>query len=238
MANTYHDQLAGSDLHANKIDATTGTELTTVSQATYDNRWTRQSRGVNTSAPLTGGGSLTTDRTLSIPAASAAVDGYLTAANWIVFNAKQSALGYAPVNKAGDAMSGLLTAPLRDYGGQVYNAKSFGALGDGKQVLDGSMTSGNPILTSTSAGFVSGDVGKIVIVTGAGGLGNGNLLYATIQAYSSATQVTLSSSATHTVSSQSVVWGTNDFASLTSACTAAASKGCTVFMCLSSEKWV
>ncbi len=230
MANTYHDQLTGSDLHANKIDATTGTELTTASQAIYDNRWTRQSRAVNTSAPLTGGGSLTMDRTLSIPPATAAVDGYLTAANWTAFNAKQPALGYTPVNKAGDTMSGLLTAPLRDSGGQVYNAKAFGAVGDGKQVFDGSMASGSPILTSATAGFASGDIGKIVIVTGAGGLGNGSLLYATIQAYISTTQVTLSSSATHTVSSKSVVSGTNDFASLTSACTAAASKGGTVLV--------
>lgn len=39
MANTYHDQLTGSDLHASRLDPTTGTELTVVSQNTYDARW-------------------------------------------------------------------------------------------------------------------------------------------------------------------------------------------------------
>ena len=39
MPNTFHDQLTGSDLHENKIDATTTTELTPASQAKYDLRW-------------------------------------------------------------------------------------------------------------------------------------------------------------------------------------------------------
>jgi hypothetical protein len=39
MANTYHDQLSGNDLHPSKIDPTTGTELTAASQTTYDGRW-------------------------------------------------------------------------------------------------------------------------------------------------------------------------------------------------------
>lgn len=50
------------------------------------------SRLINTTAPLIGGGNLSADRTLSIPAATATVDGYLTAADWVTFNNKTGGL--------------------------------------------------------------------------------------------------------------------------------------------------
>lgn len=45
-------------------------------------------RNINTTAPLTGGGNLSADLTLGIPKATAAVDGYLSAADFATFNAK------------------------------------------------------------------------------------------------------------------------------------------------------
>lgn len=42
MATTSHSNLAEPNLHPNKIDATTGTELTAASESTYDNRWLRR----------------------------------------------------------------------------------------------------------------------------------------------------------------------------------------------------
>ena len=131
MANTYHDQLSGSDLHANKIDATTGTELTAPSQVLYDSRWIRQTCTISTTAPLTGGGSLATDRTISLPPASASQNGYLSSVDWATFNVKQPSLGYTPVNRAGDTMTGSLIAALFDHGGQVFSVRAYGAAGDG-----------------------------------------------------------------------------------------------------------
>lgn len=46
------------------------------------------SRTINTTSPLTGGGDLSVDRTLSMPAASGSVDGYLSASDWTTFNGK------------------------------------------------------------------------------------------------------------------------------------------------------
>jgi hypothetical protein len=43
------------------------------------------SRRVDTTAPLTGGGALTADLTLAIPAASETTDGYLAAADFVRF---------------------------------------------------------------------------------------------------------------------------------------------------------
>jgi hypothetical protein len=42
-------------------------------------------------------------------AATSGSDGYLTSADWSAFDGKQAALGFTPVNKAGDTMTGLLT---------------------------------------------------------------------------------------------------------------------------------
>ncbi len=52
------------------------------------------SRAINTTAPLSGGGDLSADRTLSMPAATNAVDGYLSAADHTSFAAKQAAGNY------------------------------------------------------------------------------------------------------------------------------------------------
>jgi enamine deaminase RidA (YjgF/YER057c/UK114 family) len=46
--------------------------------------------------------------TLQVPTASAANRGALSAADWSTFNGKQAALGYTPVNSAGDTMTGTL----------------------------------------------------------------------------------------------------------------------------------
>lgn len=59
-------------------------------------------RSVGTTSPLAGGGDLSSDLALSIPAASSSVDGYLTKTDWATFNGKQAALGFTPINKAGD----------------------------------------------------------------------------------------------------------------------------------------
>jgi hypothetical protein len=88
MANTYHDQLSGSDLHDNKVYSATGTPLPTWTQT--DARYARQNRTLNTTAPLQGGGDLSADRTLSILAASTSQSGYLSAADFVAFTGKQT----------------------------------------------------------------------------------------------------------------------------------------------------
>lgn len=48
------------------------------------------SRTISTTAPLAGGGALSSNLTLSMPAASSTQDGYLTSADWTTFNSKGS----------------------------------------------------------------------------------------------------------------------------------------------------
>jgi hypothetical protein len=49
-------------------------------------------RTISTTAPLSGGGDLSANRTLSIAQATTSVDGYLSATDWTTFNGKQDAL--------------------------------------------------------------------------------------------------------------------------------------------------
>jgi hypothetical protein len=57
-------------------------------------------RTISTTAPLSGGGDLSANRTLSIAQATTSVSGYLSSTDWTTFNGKQAALGFTPENTA------------------------------------------------------------------------------------------------------------------------------------------
>ncbi len=90
----------------------------------------------------------------------------------------------------------------------VRYADDFGAVHDGKEVRDGAMTNGSPALTSATAAFVAGDVGKSITVHGAGV--SGRALSSTILSRQSSSQVTLTNNSNATVSNKHVLWGTDD----------------------------
>jgi hypothetical protein len=115
---------------------------------------------------------------------------------------------------------GTMTGPIigfEDKGGQVFNVKAYGAKGDGKTsyVGDGNITATLTAFTSASASFVAGDVGKSIIIPGAGA--GGATLVTTISAYVSATAVTLTAAASTTVTTAKYAYGTDDTAAIQSA---------------------
>jgi hypothetical protein len=115
---------------------------------------------------------------------------------------------------AGDAFTGA--------GEWVFDVTQYGAVGDGKVVGNGAMSSGSAVLTSATAGFTASDVGKAISVKGAGASGVTTLV-TTILAVTSATSVTLAASNASggAVSNAVVIWGTNDTAAIQSAIDAA-----------------
>lgn len=90
----------------------------------------------------------------------------------------------------------------------AFNVEEYGAVHDLKTVLDGAINSGSAILTSASNQFLSSDVGKRIIVSRAGAANAP--LRTTIASFQSAGQVTLSVTASSTVTNQMVDWGTDD----------------------------
>lgn len=91
----------------------------------------------------------------------------------------------------------------------------FGATGDGIVLADAAITSGDATLTSATASFVAGDVGKLITVDGAGAAGAH--LSTTIASINSSTSVELSVSAGTTVAGARCVYGTNDTTALQNA---------------------
>lgn len=103
----------------------------------------------------------------------------------------------------------------------VFNVKDYGAVGNGKVRIDGAMTSGgNTVTCSTSTPFVSGDVGKKILIKGAGATGITSLI-GTITGFTSSSVVTISVNASTTISNAVVMWGTDDTAAFQDAVNAA-----------------
>lgn len=107
-----------------------------------------------------------------------------------------------------------------------FHVAAYGAAGDGKVVADGSMSSSvNPthLACTTSTPFASGDVGKSVLVSTAGG-GTYSPLATTISTFTDSGHVVLGASATSTTTGTPgaiTYFGTDDTAAINSAVSAA-----------------
>ena len=100
-------------------------------------------------------------------------------------------------------------------------APAYGAKGDGKAVHDGAVTaSGTTLTCATSTPFTSGDVGKLVMVKGAGAA-NPYTLVTTIASFTDSGHVVLTAAAATTVTAALVMWATDDTAAIQSAINAA-----------------
>jgi len=107
----------------------------------------------------------------------------------------------------------------------VFDVRTYGAKGDGQAATDGAITSGQAILVcATSKPFKAADVGKTIMVKGA--LSSGaTTLVTTIASYQSPSQVTLSATATNTITGALVMWATDDTVALQAAINAAFAYG-------------
>ena len=90
--------------------------------------------------------------------------------------------------------------------GKIFRPEQFGGKGDGKRILDVATNNGSNIITSATANFTSGDIGKWIRISGTGGVD----LFAQITGFTSSTQVTLSANATSTASNQMGIYGTDN----------------------------
>ena len=124
-----------------------------------------QSRTISTTGPLTGGGDLSQDRTLSMPAADGvSQDGYLTSTKFAEFDAKEDAAnkgqasGYAGLDGSGHV-------PL-DQGGTGADLSATGGAG---QVLKQSSSGGAISVSALSAGDMPSGIDAAKIAGGSVG---------------------------------------------------------------------
>ena len=126
--------------------------------------------------------------TLNVPTASASNRGVLSSADWTTFNGKQASLGYTPVNKAGDTMTGALAlaagtaslAPLDFATGTNLTTAQAGAMefdGTAPYFSIAASTRGvlraEQIVVLTSGNTMTSQIGVQPIFDGGGGPTNG-----------------------------------------------------------------
>lgn len=127
---------------------------------------------------------------------------------------------------AGAVITGNIDGEVYDRGydtvnksvGQVFDVKAYGAFGDGIAGTTGSISSGSTTFSDPAAAFVSGDIGKLMTVQGAGAAGA--LLSTTISGVGSPTSVTLAAPAATSAASTSYVYGHDDTAAIAATITA------------------
>lgn len=157
---------ANRTLSITKADAVTDGYLSSTDWSTFNSK-VSTSLSINTTAPLTGGGNLASDRTLSIPKATTTIDGYLSAEDWTTFNTKQNALGFTPVNKAGDTLTGDIFATnlFGNNTGDETSTTIKTKLGIASSTQDGYLTQADWI-TFNSKGTVSSVAALTINTTG------------------------------------------------------------------------
>lgn len=87
--------LAGGHLSIPKSDAVTDGYLDNADWSTFNGK-VSSTRSISTTAPISGGGDLSADRTLSMHVADASHDGYLSSTDWTTFNGKLSPVFFNP----------------------------------------------------------------------------------------------------------------------------------------------
>lgn len=102
-------------------------------------------------------------------------------------------------------------------GAYAFTPTTYGAKGDGQLAADGAITSSSATLAcATSRPFARGDVGKAIMVKGAGPAGVSTLV-TTISGYTDPGHVTLAAAAATTVSGATVLWASDDTAAFQTA---------------------
>lgn len=113
-----------------------------------------QVTSVGATAPVASSGGTTP--TISITQAGAAANGYLSSTDWNTFNGKQAALGYTPVNKAGDTGVGDLSMGALTASGLVSaRGSSSGFYGYVAKVERGADGSAAAVFTDTTSGILT-----------------------------------------------------------------------------------
>lgn len=101
------------------------------------------------------------------------------------------------------------------------NVENYGAVGDGQAVADCSTLPSSAVVTCSSSHFVRADVGKMIVIWGAGPMVGKHFvapLTSKIASYTSANQITLADAAsTVTNPSTHTAWGTNNYAAINKA---------------------
>ncbi len=140
-------------------------------------------RTISTTAPLTGGGDLSADRTLSMPAATTSANGYLTSTDWNTFNNKENFLASgttAQYYRGDKTFQTLNTTAVTEGTNLYYTAARFNTAFSGKTTTDLAEGTNLYYTDARARAAISGTLpisvsSGVVSITQAGGAANGYL---------------------------------------------------------------
>lgn len=132
--------------------------LTATDWNTFNNK-APSTRLINTTAPLTGGGDLSSDRTIAIPVATSIANGYLSSTDWSTFNAKQTAGNYITALSGDVVAAGPGSAAATIQAGVIVNSMISASAAIAFSKL-ATLTSGNILVGS------AGNVATSVAMSG------------------------------------------------------------------------
>lgn len=183
-------------------------------------------RQINTSSPLTGGGDLSADRTISIPAATTSVNGYLSSTDWNIFNSKLSNVLTDSLIWVGNASNIPTQVSLSlSASGGTFGLANTGILTfpNSSSTTRGLLTSADWVIFNNKMGG-SGTSGTIPIFTGANAIGDSLITYVVAGLTSTVEYASGNSNgifkATGTVSGEVEARGASNFTKLTADSTA------------------
>ncbi len=114
--------------------------------------------------------------------------------------------------------SGTGTVTISTRGDGSYNVMSFGATGNAVALTAGSIGAGDATFVDTGAAFTAADVGKTIVVQGAGTAGAQHITtIASLNGAAPTTSIELTAAAVTAVSGAASVYGTDDTAAFVSA---------------------
>lgn len=158
--------------------------------------------------------SLSAIQSADLPTASTSVFGTVEYDNTV---ANLQPQGTATLDTTGKVTGVAHVHPLEPW---RFSVMAAGAKGDGKCSATGSVTATSNVVTIGESAFVSGDVGKLIMVKYAvtlqGNTGQSTAV-GTITGFTSATQVTASFTAAVTGTALTVLWATDDTAAIQTA---------------------
>lgn len=155
---------------------------------------------------------------------NAAVTNNSTVANnGAVINSSTVTTSGAVTNNSTTALNGVVTATAGLSANGTVTPQVYGAKADVVTLTDGAITSGTAAFSSATASFTVADVGKAIVVHGAGAAAAD--LVTTISAFVSSTAVTLTANAGTTSSAALAYYGTDDTGAIKTAVAAGVAVG-------------
>jgi len=156
---------SATDTHTFNLPTASGTNrgaLSSTDWTTFNNK-VSTTRTISTTSPLSGGGDLSANRTLSISQATTSTNGYLSSTDWNTFNGKENALTFSsPLSRSTNTIS--IPAATTSVNGYLTST-DWTTFNNKQATITGGATTITTSNLTVSRALVSDGSGKVAVAT-------------------------------------------------------------------------